>query len=242
MATNPYILGSSSVPAGPWVPTDIGGCTPWLRSDLGITMDGSNRVAIWADQSGEGNDVAQDTDSKKLVWTPNQLNGYPALVGDTVDDYLIKANMYWSTQEITVFAVLYYPGPSAYGNFLDYGYSSPGDLGFRQWAATEGKVQFANASANRGATTAGSHAGAYHYYVATLSVADHFTMRVDGVNDGTDDYTTTISAGPRELRINARQDGYPGGGSYVEFALFNSVVIGSDLTALETYAANRYGL
>ena len=79
MPTNPYILGSSAATAGPWVPTDIGGCVFWVRPDLGVTKDGSNLISLWADQSGNGNNVAQGTAAMKPTWVDNQLNGYPVI-------------------------------------------------------------------------------------------------------------------------------------------------------------------
>jgi len=51
-------------------------------------MDGSNRVATWADQSGEGNNATQSTDAKKPIFTANQLNGQPSLVFDGTDDFM----------------------------------------------------------------------------------------------------------------------------------------------------------
>lgn len=35
----------------------------WLRSDMGITLDDSGKVQIWADQSGNGNDFIQNAAS-----------------------------------------------------------------------------------------------------------------------------------------------------------------------------------
>src|SRR3990170_4446860 len=64
--------------AAVWLPTDIGGCKRWGRSDLGITKDGSDRVSIYADQSGNGNDFTQTMDDNKFVWYADQIDGYPA--------------------------------------------------------------------------------------------------------------------------------------------------------------------
>jgi len=43
-------------------PVSLGGVVLWLRADLGVTVNGSNEVTAWADQSGLG-------DSGR-IWTP----------------------------------------------------------------------------------------------------------------------------------------------------------------------------
>lgn len=58
----------------------------WLNSEAGITKDSSNRVTSWVDQGANGYVfLAQNgigvpvTDPDKPVWTPNVINGLPAL-------------------------------------------------------------------------------------------------------------------------------------------------------------------
>jgi len=76
------------VSSAPWLPTDIAGCVLWLRSDLGITKDGSDRVSQWADQSGQNNHASQATEAKQPVWTADQYQGLPGLYFDGTDDYM----------------------------------------------------------------------------------------------------------------------------------------------------------
>jgi len=80
------LFGRTGHPTAVWNPTNISGCVLWLRSDLGITMDGSNRVGTWADQSENENNATQDTDAIKFLWIDDQLDGYPILRSDGVDD------------------------------------------------------------------------------------------------------------------------------------------------------------
>jgi hypothetical protein len=40
-------------------PQTIPGLKFWIKADAGVTKDGDNRVSVWADQSGQGNDFAQ---------------------------------------------------------------------------------------------------------------------------------------------------------------------------------------
>ncbi len=132
----------SNVPgaSGTWVnvagfsPIDIGGCILWLRSDLGITKDGADRVENWADQSGSGYNFAQITDSKKPIWTADQINGYPALVFDGIDDWLSNAAIALS-QPATVFIVAKYVTPNNNAALFD-GETGVGNTG--RWVMDSG--------------------------------------------------------------------------------------------------------
>jgi hypothetical protein len=74
----------------PFLPTDIDGCVLWLRADLGITEAGSG-VSVWADQSGNGNDFVQGTDSARPPYTASDpdFNGHPSLSFDGSADHLV---------------------------------------------------------------------------------------------------------------------------------------------------------
>jgi hypothetical protein len=62
--------------AASFSPTDLSGLSLWLKSNAGVTMDGSN-VTAWADQSGNGNNVNDVANMPMLV--NNFINGYPAI-------------------------------------------------------------------------------------------------------------------------------------------------------------------
>ncbi len=100
-----------------WLPTDINGCILWLKSNTGITHDGNPayRVSSWADQSGNGNDATQTTNAAKPVYTTGELNGYPALIFDAVDD-LLTTPAFANNQPFTVFMVAKCDG----GNYRGY--------------------------------------------------------------------------------------------------------------------------
>jgi hypothetical protein len=57
-------------------PIPTNGLSLWLKSDAGVTLDGSD-VTAWADQSGNGNDVNDVANMPMLV--NNFINGYPAI-------------------------------------------------------------------------------------------------------------------------------------------------------------------
>ena len=74
---------------GAWRPTMLPGCVLWLRADLGVTKDGSDKVSQWDDQSGNAHHVTQATGSKQPTWLASgSATGEAALEFDGVDDYL----------------------------------------------------------------------------------------------------------------------------------------------------------
>lgn len=73
-------------------------------STLGITKDGSDLVATWADQSGNGRDLTQATGASKPLWVASQFNGQPILRFDGSDDYM-QSTSFSATQPVHAFFV-----------------------------------------------------------------------------------------------------------------------------------------
>lgn len=65
--------------ATPIAPNTITGIYRWFKSDIGVTMNGSNQVSNWADQSGLAGDASQATTANMPVFTASVVDGYPAL-------------------------------------------------------------------------------------------------------------------------------------------------------------------
>lgn len=74
-------LGTTSSGSGttPIAPSAIANLYRWFKSDTGVTMNGSNQVSNWADQSGLGGDASQATVGNMPVYTTSVLDGYPGL-------------------------------------------------------------------------------------------------------------------------------------------------------------------
>lgn len=84
--------GTKSVKVG--VRVDLTGIGPgtnlagWYKADAGITKDGSNFVGTWADQSGNGKNATQSTQSYKPSWVASAVNSKPSVSFAGNDDYL----------------------------------------------------------------------------------------------------------------------------------------------------------
>lgn len=80
----------------------------WLKADVGVSTSGSN-VTAWADQSGNGNNVAQATGAKQPTFNSSSANGLPTVVfRNTADMFLGNAsiNVVPAGSARSIFAVL----------------------------------------------------------------------------------------------------------------------------------------
>lgn len=69
-------------------PDKIPNLVDWYRSDLGLSLSGSN-VTGWASQSGSGRSVTQATGSLQPIWNATSgSNNLPGITFDGVDDFL----------------------------------------------------------------------------------------------------------------------------------------------------------
>ena len=69
-------------------PTVPSGLQAWYRADLGVTKDGSNNVSQWADQSGNGVHLSQNTATAQPLWVANGFNGEPTVSFNGSSDIL----------------------------------------------------------------------------------------------------------------------------------------------------------
>lgn len=56
-------------PIAAWTPKSISSLAAWWNGGVGVTVDGSNNVQTWADQSGHGNDLSQATAANRPAYT-----------------------------------------------------------------------------------------------------------------------------------------------------------------------------
>ncbi len=86
-------------------PGVLPGLISWYRSDLGITTGHAiGSVSVWADQSGGGNNLVQFTASGQPLLIDNQLNGYPCVRFDGINDEMLT-NSFSSLYPYSIFIV-----------------------------------------------------------------------------------------------------------------------------------------
>jgi hypothetical protein len=214
-----------------FAPTDISGLQAWYRSDLGITKDGSDLVATWADQSGNGRDLTEATN--KPLWVASLINGHAALRFDGTNDQLTTA-AFSVAQPLTFFVVVKEVGSTNGDRMLALGtaLASPNLV---QRAGPSLQIQADSAD---GASVA-SDTTSYHYYKVIFNGTSSVISKDGGSNQtDVDNFTTGLTL----LRLGS--DGFSDFSNveFAEFFLYSSSISGADLTNVNTYLAARYGL
>lgn len=130
--------------AGGFVPTQLAGCVLWLRSDLGISLNGSN-VSAWADQSGQGNNVTQGVAGQQPAYSTSDASygGRPSLSFAQASTQFLKSSTTIVTASQPITLVVVGEGSQAVGaqwwmaigpgalncGLEDPGTSAPGNVG-----------------------------------------------------------------------------------------------------------------
>lgn len=87
-------------------PPDISNLVLWLRADVGVIKDGSNKVTQWQDQSPSNAHVTQAVASEQPTYDPIALSGLPAIRFDGSNDRLLGPSVITGTGGRTFFVVL----------------------------------------------------------------------------------------------------------------------------------------
>lgn len=231
-------LNSTSGPAyGGFLPTQLSGCVLWLRADLGITKDGSDKVSAWADQSGSGNHFAQGTGADQPLYVAGAYAGQPALRGDNTDK-LTSAAAVGSGANNTLFAV--FTGAGAATSYVMAGVDGSTCAVLHRFSAA--LVEWFNGGgADRYTFASGLFAGAPH----VLTVAQSNGVSLQGWWDGASSFgpvvPTTAFAGLRYVM------GYAGGanassGDMLEVVEYSRVLSAAERLQVERYLGARYGI
>jgi hypothetical protein len=86
-------------------PSSVPGLALWTRIDAGVVAEADGHVAVWKDQSGQGNDLVPQAVTSEPVLVPVPPNGLPTLHFDGVDDWMKFTTAFNGTIR-AVFAVL----------------------------------------------------------------------------------------------------------------------------------------
>lgn len=227
--TCPPILG--------FVPTDIANLALWVRADLGVTKDGSDLVATWADQSGNGRDLTEATN--KPLWVASLISGQPAIRFDGTNDKLITPDFSLS-QPYHFFMVLRVLSAPANERIFqtdnDANTSASAALILNSSGPALSQSSIGVASGNNiNIDTTDFHS------VAALFDNTNSSLQMDG---GTPVDSTTINP----TSFDGVTLGAHGGASLfvnievAEFMVYSATISGVDLANLNNYFAVRYGI
>ena len=218
----------------------------WLKANAGLTVDGSNRVTSWADQSGYGNTgTGSSNDGRKPVANTTQ-NSHQSLSwtndGVTVSD---DASLNLSGA-FTVFVVFNATnvGQTDALYYKRSGGSTENGLFFR-----DSRLNFENGSSSRYRANSGEFLSATWYIV---------TFTYDGTGTSSSDYAiykngsaVTLSSSTRSLGPNndnlgigsrASDAGNRFSGQLPEIIMYNRQLNTVERTLVENYLGNKYNI
>lgn len=226
--------GSGSV--SPWAPTDISGIKLWLRSDLGITKDGSDFVSSWADQSVNGNDVVQANPALQPTWVLSdaKIKNLPIVRFDGISTYLQRA-VFTLVQPFTVYLVLIHDATAAQMRIFDG--DGPGTAPCT-FDSSAGRPRINFGTLRQGSP---NHVQIYNYSMFRIfGNGTSSSLQVNGLTS-----INTINAGSNSfntLCIGASAAGVlPFNGKIAEMIIYDTVLLAANILLVEDYIVERYG-
>ena len=262
--------GKRATPA--FAPTDIASLRYWIKADTGLFQDAEGTtpatadgdvVGLWKDQSGNAYDVSQATTEKKplLKLTTNGINNRAAVLFDGSNDILVRTVANWLSGDSagSVFIVVQLDtiadlmaalatadegGTAYYMMFNPYYQNDAAGRPLRVMQRNNDTGDFVRVDDILAVDTA--------YVAAYRSSGTAYTIRMNGV-----DRTLTVVAGSNTgdwFADTANRDNMSVGGvkrsaeAYftngliAEIIAYGDNLTGDDLTNVETYLADRYGV
>jgi hypothetical protein len=217
-------------------PLSVASCFSWLRSDLGVTLNGTD-VSGWADQSGNSNDAAQATIALQPPYnaTDADFNSHPSIApvaGAWPSDHLVFTCDPGAVSAMTIFAIVKPSCSTVLGYLWDAngadrtiictnyaGVSSVGIYDGTWWRATA-------------ACTGDTQVLTYRLDTNDL------TIRRDSVQIGT--YGTYALRRMKDGVLFVAQAGSDT--KIAELIVYNRALVTEELAGLEAYAITRYSL
>ena len=223
----------------PFSPKQVGGCQLWLRSDLGVTLNGTG-VAQWNDQSGNANNVVQATPANQPVWNASDANygGKPSISFTQASSQVLTGPNFTLAQPWSFFWVATGTAPSTYKGVFGT-VSSTLLAGTSNGSPPKWTVSTMASTTTSAATSCivGWFSG---FGVYGASPNDAMFLNVSTSING------SHAAGPGSfdgtaLQVGCSNNTYFMDGTIAEIALFTNVITPSDVTNLMTYAGLQYG-
>lgn len=230
-------------------PADLTGLFAWFDAEIGITESGG-AISAWADQSGNGNDLAQSTAGRKPQYTAAEFGSDHGVTFSPTDALSLAAKHVHSAGLTWICTAKYsssdaasaYPGDAPLTVFGDSTSGVYNGAGFS--AGTARHMQYVGAWTPTDGTSTGLNDGAPHHIAFTHSHDVGATVKVyaDGVLETTSAVSYNVATnGLDNLGSGySYQDGFDG--ALAEVIICNGVLSGADVTNLYNRAKRVSGV
>jgi hypothetical protein len=250
------IRATSSGAAAAFAPDSISSAWAWYRGDLNVTTAGGS-VSEWQDQIGTRHltaaGAAQPTHSASVAG----LNSQAGVTGDGVNDKMsfggVAADYTFlhDGSGCTMWFVVRTPASHSEGALLDTQRVSNANAGFTFYHQASGAAPIIRVSNDANGnlwshnSTVVANSTTYQYLIAHSTVAG-YVVRRNGVELGSGAYSGTPRTGAPGTVLGL-MDAVTSVGVFSNWAigeilLCNAVISAGDITNLEDYGADRYGL
>jgi hypothetical protein len=219
-----------------FLPTDIPNCQLWVRADQGVSRDGSNLVGTWSDQSGNGRHFSEATN--KPLWVSSLVNGQPAIRFDGTDDKLATADFAVSAP-YHVFVVHKNLTATDLDSLFYFDNDAASTTPFRLAVNTPGPNLRIDANGNSGATISIDTTN-FILVAAYLNGTSSYLTKNNEANATSGGNVGTLATDG--MVLCARFSDRFHSAEIAEVVLYGGEITGTNLTRLQSYFKNRYGL
>ena len=222
-------------------PTSVSGIAAWYKSDSGITV-GSGLVSAWADQSGNGNNLVQNTVSKQPAYGTATSNGLPLITFNGTSTTLVAATNAGITGSAFSIFIAYKPASIATTQSLaSFGPTTNG----RQFRLTNAKQTLTASYVADVGVAATAIAQNTIYVGALVYTGTSLQFYLNGTADGPAiTASTTFSTSSSAITIGSHTDQISEflNGSIGEVIAYGRAVTADEQLSLSQYLGKRYGV
>jgi hypothetical protein len=213
-----------------------GDCITYTSSVCGTPSNGST-ITSWADRSGNGNSILYNNGSS-VTFNTNQINGLPAAaVGNT--QWKLNSTIAASTG-YSAFSVIKLSG-TARGDLFGPVLITGGD-GFKWWFTTVQGADSSSAVQLGTGTTTLSTSTWFQSNVTFVNNSSTLNFRLSRATDTTSGATSHNITGAIGTFFASGVSSELFAGSVAEVILYNRVLSGTEITTVEAYLNQKYGL
>jgi hypothetical protein len=226
-----------------FVPTQLAGCQLWLRSDLGVTMSGTN-VSVWADQSGFGNDAQYH--SGTLTYAPLARGVFASLNPAAGMGKGLMTGTFANGGSITthtLFCVVTYPSASSCP-FAATDAAFDVNSAFQQFYETFTGIDGRSGTGGSFQTAVSTDTSSLGHISVYSTAGDASTVDIfiNGISKASVATTSLATAAAYVLFGEDLIPDYPMGDLVYEFVVYNRVLTLAERLLVHRYLGGRYGI